>query len=123
VAQGLPYFEKFLSQYPTVADLAAAPQDDVLRLWQGLGYYSRARNLHHCANQVMQEYGGKFPDTYRELLKLKGVGSYTAAAIASFSYGEKVAVVDGNVFRVLARHFVSPPRVSICSVQLRPSVK
>jgi len=105
VAQGLPYFEKFLQTYPTVADLAAAPQDDVLRLWQGLGYYSRARNLHHCSKQVMEEYGGTFPKTYKELLKLKGVGTYTAAAIASFAYMEPVAVVDGNVFRVLARYF------------------
>ncbi len=105
VAQGLPYFENFLQKYPAVQDLAAAPLDDVLRLWQGLGYYSRARNLHHCAKQVSEEFGRTFPTSYKELLKLKGVGSYTAAAIASFAYKEKVAVVDGNVFRVLARYF------------------
>jgi len=105
VAQGLPYFVKFLEKYPTVSDLAAAPEDEVLRMWQGLGYYSRARNLHACAKQVAAEFGGKFPDSYSALLKLKGVGTYTAAAIASFAYKEKVAVVDGNVFRVLARYF------------------
>ncbi|MBT0812541.1 A/G-specific adenine glycosylase [Litoribacter ruber] len=105
VVQGLPYFESFLEKYPTVQDLAKAPLDDVLRLWQGLGYYSRARNLHHCAIQVSDEFNGQFPDNYKDLLKLKGVGSYTAAAIASFAYREKVAVVDGNVFRVLARYF------------------
>ncbi|MFC0658087.1 A/G-specific adenine glycosylase [Mongoliitalea lutea] len=105
VAQGLPYFEKFLANYPTVEDLAAAPSEEIMRLWQGLGYYSRARNLHFCAQQVVNEYGGSFPTSYKELLKLKGVGSYTAAAIASFAFDEPVAVVDGNVFRVLARYF------------------
>lgn len=105
VAQGLPYFVKFLEKYPTVDDLAAASEDDILRMWQGLGYYSRARNLHSCAKQVVTEFGGKFPNSYIGLLKLKGIGSYTAAAIASFAYLEKVAVVDGNVFRVLARYF------------------
>ena len=105
VAQGLPYFVKFLEKYPTINDLAAAPEDEVLRMWQGLGYYSRARNLHACAKQIVSEFGGKFPDNYNKLLKLKGVGTYTAAAIASFAFKEKVAVVDGNVFRVLARYF------------------
>lgn len=105
VAQGLPYYLAFAKQYATVKKLAAAPQDEVLRLWQGLGYYSRARNLHACAKKVVAEYNGKFPDTYVELLKLPGVGSYTAAAIASFAFNEPVAVVDGNVFRVLARVF------------------
>ncbi|EJF10279.1 A/G-specific adenine glycosylase [Pontibacter sp. BAB1700] len=105
VAQGLPYFQRFAEAYPTVQHLAAAPQDEVLRLWQGLGYYSRARNMHHTAKQIVQEYGGVFPNKYEELLKLKGVGSYTAAAIASFAFQEKVAVLDGNVFRVLARVF------------------
>ena len=105
VAQGLPYYQKFVEAYPTVQDLAAAPQDEVLRLWQGLGYYSRARNMHHTAQIVVEQYGGKFPDKYEELLKLKGVGSYTAAAIAAFAYREQVAVLDGNVFRVLARVF------------------
>ncbi|AGA77519.1 A/G-specific adenine glycosylase [Echinicola vietnamensis] len=105
VAQGLPYFEEFVKHYPTVHDLANAPVEDVLRRWQGLGYYSRARNLHHCAQQVVEEFGGNFPDNYRSLLKLKGVGQYTAAAIASFAFKEKVAVLDGNVFRVLSRYF------------------
>ncbi|MCW5911386.1 MAG: A/G-specific adenine glycosylase [Cyclobacteriaceae bacterium] len=105
VAQGLPYYLAFVARYATVKELAAAPQDEVLRLWQGLGYYSRARNLHACAKEVVNEYGGKFPGSYQELLKLPGVGSYTAAAIASFVYDEPVAVVDGNVFRVLARVF------------------
>ncbi|MCX2741391.1 A/G-specific adenine glycosylase [Pontibacter anaerobius] len=105
VAQGLPYYERFVAAYPTVQDLAAAPQDEVLRLWQGLGYYSRARNMHHTAQLVVEKYGGQFPDKYEELLKLKGVGSYTAAAIAAFAFKEQVAVLDGNVFRVLARVF------------------
>ncbi|UJP66973.1 A/G-specific adenine glycosylase [Mongoliitalea daihaiensis] len=105
VAQGLPYFKKFLENYPTVQNLAAAPSEDVMRLWQGLGYYSRARNLHFCAQQVVNDYAGNFPSTYQELLKLKGIGSYTAAAIASFAFDEAVAVVDGNVFRVLSRYF------------------
>jgi A/G-specific adenine glycosylase len=103
VVQGLPYYLRFVDKYPTVADLAGASEQDVLRLWQGLGYYSRARNMHHTARQVVVEFGGKFPDTYRELLKLKGVGDYTAAAIASFAYGEAVPAIDGNVYRVLSR--------------------
>jgi A/G-specific adenine glycosylase len=105
VSQGLPYYERFAAAYPTVQHLAAAPDDEVLRLWQGLGYYSRARNMHHTARQIVEEYDGVFPDRYEELLKLRGVGSYTAAAIASFAFREKVAVLDGNVFRVLARVF------------------
>ena len=105
VAQGLPYFMEFCEKYPTVHDLAAAPSEDVMRLWQGLGYYSRARNLHQTAKDISVERHGHFPDNYNGLLQLKGVGSYTAAAIASFAFGEKVAVVDGNVFRVLARYF------------------
>ncbi|WP_238388115.1 A/G-specific adenine glycosylase [Hymenobacter sediminis] len=105
VKQGLPYYLDFISSYPTVHDLAAAPQDEVLRHWQGLGYYSRARNMHHTAQQVVQEFGGVFPGTYDGLLKLRGVGQYTAAAIASFAYDERVAVLDGNVYRVLARVF------------------
>lgn len=105
VAQGLPYFEKFLQNYPKVQDLAHAPDDEVMRLWQGLGYYSRARNLHQCAKDVVEIHAGVFPGSYKELLLLKGVGSYTAAAIASFAFGESIAVVDGNVFRVLSRYF------------------
>lgn len=105
VAQGLPYYEKFVMTYPTVFDLAKASETEVLRLWQGLGYYSRARNLHACAKMVVEDYGGNFPDTYEELLKLKGIGVYTAAAIASFAFDRPSAVVDGNVYRVLSRVF------------------
>jgi len=105
VAQGLPYYYAFIQAYPTVKDLALAPESEVLRLWQGLGYYSRARNLHFCAKYIWFELEGKFPNTYSELIKLKGVGSYTASAISSFAFGEPKAVVDGNVFRVLARYF------------------
>lgn len=105
VAQGLPYYYAFSETYPTVRDLALASEAEVLRLWQGLGYYSRARNLHACAQYIWHELGGIFPKTYHDLLLLKGVGSYTAAAISSFAYGEVKAVVDGNVFRVLARYF------------------
>jgi A/G-specific adenine glycosylase len=105
VAQGLPYFENFLKNYPNVMDLAKAPSEDVMRLWQGLGYYSRARNLHQCAKDIVERFEGEFPKEYTGLLKLKGVGNYTAAAIASFAYNEQVAVVDGNVFRVLSRYF------------------
>jgi len=105
VAQGLPYFEAFISAFPTVFDLANASEEQVLKLWQGLGYYSRARNLHQTAQIIVSNYKGSFPTTYNELLKLKGIGPYTAAAIASFSFDEAVPVVDGNVFRVLARYF------------------
>lgn len=105
VAQGLPYFEKFLNNYPNVKDLAKAPTEEVMRLWQGLGYYSRARNLHQCAKDIVERFEGEFPKNYSDLLKLKGVGNYTAAAIASFAFNETVAVVDGNVFRVLSRYF------------------
>ncbi|RZK92973.1 MAG: A/G-specific adenine glycosylase, partial [Hymenobacter sp.] len=105
VAQGLPYYLDFLSSYPTVEALAAAPEQEVLRHWQGLGYYSRARNMHHTAQQIVREFGGRFPATYAGLRQLKGVGPYTAAAIASFAFDEAVAVLDGNVFRVLARIF------------------
>lgn len=105
VAQGKPYYERFVDTYPTVLDMARADERELLRLWQGLGYYSRARNLHQTARYVSQELGGKFPDTYRDLLKMKGIGVYTAAAIASFAFGERVPVVDGNVYRVLARVF------------------
>ena len=105
VAQGMPYYYKFVNAFPTIQDLANAEENEVLRLWQGLGYYSRARNLHKTAKMVVEDYNGIFPEKYSELLKLKGIGTYTAAAIASFSSGEKVAVLDGNVYRVLARVF------------------
>lgn len=105
VAQGLPYFLAFTEAFPTVFDLAKADEEQVLKLWQGLGYYSRARNLHATAKYIAMELNGNFPENYKNLLQLKGVGEYTAAAIASFSYNEPVAVVDGNVFRVLSRYF------------------
>src|SRR6187551_3175154 len=103
VAQGLPYYLKFVEHFPTVFSLAKAKEQNVLRIWQGLGYYSRARNLHHCANEVVEKFRGKFPNNFQDLQKLRGIGSYTAAAIASISFNEPVAVVDGNVFRVLSR--------------------
>jgi len=105
VAQGLPYYERFIKSFPTVFDLAKAPEQNVLRLWQGLGYYSRARNLHRCAKEVVKKFNGNFPNSFKELTELPGVGDYTAAAIASIAFREPVAVVDGNVFRVLARVF------------------
>lgn len=105
VAQGLPYYLLFVDAFPSVVDLANASEEQVLKLWQGLGYYSRARNLHFTAKHVAYNLNGIFPTNYNDLLKLKGVGEYTAAAIASFAYNESVPVVDGNVFRVLSRYF------------------
>lgn len=105
VEQGLPYFEKFIHNFPTINDFAEANEEEILRLWQGLGYYSRARNMHKAAIMVMEEFGGVFPRHYKELLQLPGVGQYTAAAISSFSANEDQAVLDGNVFRVLARYY------------------
>ena len=110
VAQGLPYYLKFTKAFPTVKDLANASEEEVLKLWQGLGYYSRGRNLHAAAKYIIEECDGIFPNTYKELLKLKGVGDYTASAIASISFHEPTAVVDGNVYRVLSRVFgISTP--------------
>ncbi|MEK7254613.1 MAG: A/G-specific adenine glycosylase, partial [Bacteroidota bacterium] len=105
VEQGLPYFEKFKRKYPTVQDLAAAPEDEVMKLWEGLGYYSRARNLHAAAKFIAHDLGGIFPNTFESIRSLKGVGDYTASAIASFAFDLPFAVVDGNVYRVLARFF------------------
>ncbi len=105
VAQGLPYYYLFLDRFPTVNDLAKANEDEVLKLWQGLGYYSRARNLHKAAKVVTTMHNGVFPSSFKELLALPGIGPYTASAIASFCYEEPKAVLDGNVFRVLARYF------------------
>mgnify|MGYP004561935271 FL=1 len=103
IVQGREYWERFMAQYPTVEDLAAAHEDEVLKLWQGLGYYSRARNLHTAAKQIVAL--GHFPDTLEGIKQLKGVGDYTAAAIGSFAFDIPAAVVDGNVYRVLARYF------------------
>ncbi|WP_313804872.1 A/G-specific adenine glycosylase [Flavobacterium sp.] len=105
VAQGMPYYFAFREAFPTVHDLATADEEKVLKLWQGLGYYSRARNLHATAKYVAFENKGSFPDNFQDLKQLKGVGEYTAAAIASIAFGESVPVVDGNVFRVLSRYF------------------
>lgn len=105
VIQGLSYYLKFTEKYPTVKQLANAPEDEVMRLWQGLGYYSRARNLHATAKMVMSLHNGCFPKTYEDIRSLKGIGDYTAAAIASFAYKLPHAVVDGNVYRVLSRVF------------------
>lgn len=110
IRQGWAYWERFMARFPKVEDLAAASEDEVLRLWQGLGYYSRARNLHHAARQVVEL--GHFPNTMDGLKALKGVGDYTAAAIGSIAFGLPVAVVDGNVYRVLARHYGIPTPVN-----------
>lgn len=104
VEQGSPYFLKFAEKYPTVQHLAAAPEDELMKMWEGLGYYSRARNLHAAAKKIVED-GGKFPDTFEAIKKMKGVGEYTASAIASFAFDLPFAVVDGNVFRVLSRIF------------------
>ena len=117
VAQGMPYFLSFTTAFPTVFDLAKADEEQVLKLWQGLGYYSRARNLHYTAQYIANDLSGIFPDTYNDLLKLKGIGDYTAAAIASFSYNEAVPVVDGNVFRVLSRYFNVETDITLASAK------
>jgi A/G-specific adenine glycosylase len=105
VAQGTPYYLAFTSAFPDVKSLAGAPQEKVLKLWQGLGYYSRARNLHTAAKYIVSELSGEFPDTYEGLLDLKGVGDYTASAVGSICFDLPTAVVDGNVYRVLSRLF------------------
>lgn len=105
IAQGLPYYKTFTATYPTVFDLAKANESAILKLWQGLGYYSRARNLHTTAKYIVNDLNGKFPDTYKELLKLKGIGDYTASAIASICFNEQTAVLDGNVYRFLSRYY------------------
>ena len=108
VEQGLPYYLKFSKRFSTVKKLATAQEDEILNLWQGLGYYSRARNMHAAAKQIVTEYKGEFPDDYNKIRALKGVGDYTAAAIASFAFNQPHAVVDGNVYRVLSRVYKEP---------------
>ena len=103
VAAVIPYYERFLERFPSLHALAAAPEEEVLRFWSGLGYYSRARNLHKAAQQIVAEHGGKFPSRLGDVLALPGIGNYTAAAILSIAFGQKQAVLDGNVARVLAR--------------------
>ena len=105
VVQGLGYFNRFIERFPNVKSLAEAPLDEVLKLWQGLGYYSRARNLHASAQQIMIQFHGEFPTEHAQVLSLKGIGEYTAAAICSFAYQQPFATIDGNVYRVLARYF------------------
>ncbi|MDL2251349.1 A/G-specific adenine glycosylase [Odoribacter sp. OttesenSCG-928-J03] len=105
VAQGLDYYYRFTERFPDVKSLAEAREEEVLKYWQGLGYYSRARNLHAAAKDIQMRFGGKFPDTYREILSLKGIGEYTAAAISSFVWEQPYPVLDGNVYRVLSRVF------------------
>ncbi|NDV93825.1 A/G-specific adenine glycosylase [Dysgonomonas sp. 521] len=105
VDQGYAYFNRFIQSYPTVDLLAKADESEVLKIWQGLGYYSRARNLHAAAKSIVEDYNGVFPHEFKDVLKLKGVGEYTASAIVSFAYNEPYAVVDGNVYRVLSRIF------------------
>ncbi|MDC6470612.1 A/G-specific adenine glycosylase [Flavobacteriales bacterium] len=105
VEQGLPYYNKFILNFPNIIKLSQAKEDKVLKLWQGLGYYSRARNLHFTSKYITEKLNGEFPKNYDGLIKLKGVGKYTASAISSFAYNEKKAVLDGNVFRVLSRYF------------------
>jgi A/G-specific adenine glycosylase len=105
VEQGLSYYHKLISNFPTVQDLAVADEETILKNWQGLGYYSRARNLHFAAKQITKDFDNNFPNTYEDIISLKGVGEYTAAAIASFAFQLPYAVVDGNVFRLLSRFF------------------
>ncbi len=105
VATVIPYYERFLARFPTVQALAAAPLDDVLKTWEGAGYYARARNLHRAAQKIVQVYGGKIPRTVEELLELPGVGRYTAGAVASIAFNQDAPILDGNVVRVLSRYF------------------
>src|SRR4029077_10870952 len=99
----IPYYERFLARFPNIQTLAAAPQEEVLRFWSGLGYYGRARNLQKAAQLIIAKHGGQFPPREEDVLALPGIGRYTAAAILSIAFGEKRAVLDGNVARVLAR--------------------
>ena len=122
-----PYYARFLARFPTVAQLAAAPLDDVLKLWAGLGYYARARNLHACAKAVAAQHGGKFPDTEDALRALPGIGAYTAAAIAAIAFGRRASPVDGNIERVIARLFAvedelpgAKPRIRALAEALTP---
>ena len=113
VAQGLNYFKRFTDRFPDLVSLAQADQQEVLKYWEGLGYYSRARNLHFTAIYIQNELGGCFPDHYTELIKLKGIGPYTARAIGSLAFGNKTGVLDGNVFRVLSRYLNDPSPIDI----------
>ena len=123
----IPYFERFTAQWPTVADLAAADEESVLQAWAGLGYYSRARNLHDCARIIAEEFAGRFPETEAQLAKLPGIGPYTAAAISAIAFGRKATPVDGNVERVVSRLFAveqalpqAKPRLKELAATLTP---
>lgn len=105
VKQGLDYYYRFIDKYPDVQSLANSSIDELLKIWQGLGYYSRARNMHYTANEIVDKFKGEFPSSYDDLLKLKGIGDYTASAIASIAFNQTTAVLDGNVFRVISRFF------------------
>lgn len=105
VNQGMTYYDRFINIYPNITSLASAKEEAVLKVWQGLGYYSRARNMHATAKVICSKHNAVFPKTYQDILKLKGIGEYTAAAICSFAFNQKYAVLDGNVFRVLSRFF------------------
>jgi A/G-specific adenine glycosylase len=117
IEQGVPYYNKFTEAFPAIDDLAAAGEDEVLKQWQGLGYYSRARNLHWTAKEIVVKYGGTFPGTYEEIRSLKGVGDYTASAIASVCFGLPCPVMDGNVIRFITRHFGIESDVSTASAK------
>lgn len=116
-----PYFQRFIRELPDVAALAAAPEEKIIKLWEGLGYYSRVRNMQKAAVHVMEEYGGRIPEDFETLLSLKGIGRYTAGAIASIAYGKKVPAVDGNVLRVYAR--LTENRGDIMKQSVRKSVE
>ncbi len=117
VDQGLPYYHRFVEKYPDVTSLANASLQDVLRLWQGLGYYSRARNMHRCAEIISEKHNGKLPETSAELIKLPGIGPYTAAAIASIAFDEQIPSVDGNVLRVISRLYGIEDDISLPETQ------
>ncbi len=117
VNQGLPYYYRFISKFKTVFELADASEDEVLSLWQGLGYYSRARNMHSTAKFIVDQFNGTFPNNFNDLLKLKGVGNYTAAAIASFAFDESIPAIDGNAIRVISRYFGISEPVNSASTQ------
>jgi A/G-specific adenine glycosylase len=114
-----PYYERFLAQFPDIAALAAAPEEALLKAWEGLGYYTRVRNLGKAANLIMTEYGGSMPGTYEEIIKLPGIGSYTAGAIASIAFGQSVPAVDGNVLRVYARVMADDAEITDAKVKRR----
>jgi A/G-specific adenine glycosylase len=123
VAAVKPYFAAFLAKWPTVADLASAPLDEVMKAWAGLGYYARARNLHACARLIATDYGGLFPQKESELLRLPGIGPYTAAAIAAIAFGEPTVAIDGNVERVIARLFVISTPVKSAKTEVRETAR